>query len=230
MPTCPHCGYVGATPIDIDWVCNRCKNSFPTRAWKCRVERCWDSPANAYCDLHEKGRTAPPDPQYGRFALGLEPILPPVDPEKEKAAKEELTRLIAIRDALDSEFASHHLERPDQLPDLLDDPLILVWDVDYGGTESPKYTVVKHVGREIWRERAFYECVGRFDEVVAVLQQKYGKALRGVLHTSRSRCYLLGDDLRATQKLEDINKRMAPDSITERQRLDAVAAAGDPER
>ncbi len=95
-----------------------------------------------------------------------------------------------------ADFEEHHLESPDQLPAIEGDPLILVWDMDFdsrGEFAGPSYTVIKHEGKVIWRERAYFECVSRFNEVVAVLREKYGDRLKALIPAGASTTYLYGD-------------------------------------
>ena len=49
-----------------------------------------------------------------------------------------------------------------------------------------------------------------FDEVVAILQQKYGSRLKDLVPSDASKTYLGGDDLSAWEKLVKIRARMAP--------------------
>jgi hypothetical protein len=135
------------------------------------------------------------------------------------------------RFALDSEFEAHHLERPEQLPEIADDPLILVWDfdcVEINGHEVA-YTLLKYEGRVIWLERAFYECLGRYEEVVKLLQQKFGGRLKDVVPTRRSETYLLGDMLSGWEKLNETRSCLSPVAPDEALRVHALAKAGDQE-
>lgn len=130
---------------------------------------------------------------------------------------------------LDGQFEAHHLSDPDQLPDIKDDPLVLVWDFEGTGGQSsgPWYTAIKHLGRSIWRERAYFECVERFGQVVDVLQRKYGERLKDLIPTGASLGYLGGDDLHAWEKLEAARARMSPQSVPPEVRLHALASAVD---
>ncbi|GAO02689.1 hypothetical protein [Anaeromyxobacter sp. PSR-1] len=153
------------------------------------------------------------------------------------------------RFSLDGEFEAHHLERPDQLPDLPDDPLVLVWDYEETPdpelerrTETPSdetrqlvtglkatksHTAIKHDGRAIWRERAYYQCLGRYAQVIDILKQKYGERLKDLVPSTGSTTYLLGDDLSGWEKLEGLRQRMSPRAVSPELRLRALAKAGD---
>lgn len=127
---------------------------------------------------------------------------------------------------LDAEFEETHLESPAQLPEIADDPLILVWDIEFdkgGETAGPLYTTIKHEGQVIWRERAYYEAVERFNEVVKVLRQKYGDRLKALIPTDASKLYLYGDIISPSGKRLDISTSYP---VLE---IQALAQAGDQE-
>lgn len=112
----------------------------------------------------------------------------------------------------------------ESLPDIADDPLILVWDVEFewqGRCANATDTTIKHEGQVIWRERAYYECVDRFNEVVAVLRQKYGDRLKALIPTGRSMTYLYGDIISPSGQATDISMSFPILGIK------ALAAAGD---
>ena len=88
-----------------------------------------------------------------------------------------------------SRFESLKLKTADALPDLPEPVLDLLWDQE--GDD-----VVLRLGeREVWREPVRYEAVWRFDEVVALLQEKYGARLRDLAPTPASEYHLYGDKL-----------------------------------
>lgn len=125
---------------------------------------------------------------------------------------------------LDAEFEKNHLESPDQLPAITADHLVLVWDIEFnsqGESAGPTYTTIKHEGQVIWRERAYYECVARFNEVVKILRQKYGDRLKALIPTSASHTYLYGDSISA--QVLDISTHAADSVLT----TEALAQAGD---
>ncbi len=122
------------------------------------------------------------------------------------------------------EFEEHHLESADQLPDIEADPLILVWDMEFnsgGEFAGPSYVVIKHDGKEIWRERAYFECVDRFNEVVEVLRQKYGERLKALIPAGRSTTYLYGDIISPSRMVLNIPESYPGLGLT------ALAQAGD---
>lgn len=125
---------------------------------------------------------------------------------------------------LDAEFEKTHLESPAQLPEIADDPLILVWDIEFdsrGESAGPTYTTIKHEGQVIWREPAYYECVERFNGVVKVLRQKYGDRLKALIPTTASKTYLYGDIISPSGKRLDISTSYSISGIK------ALAQSGD---
>lgn len=127
---------------------------------------------------------------------------------------------------LDAEFEKNHLESPAQLPAITADPLVLVWDIEFnsqGESAGPTYTTIKHEGQVIWRERAYFECVGRFNEVVKILRQKYGDRLKALIPTSASHTYLYGDILSDSRRVLDISTDAGDSASTTK----ALAQAGD---
>ncbi len=127
---------------------------------------------------------------------------------------------------LDTEFEKTRLESPSQLPAIAADPLILVWDIEFdsrGESAGPTYTIIKHEGRGIWRERAYYECVARFNSVEKILRQKYGDRLKALIPTSASYTYLYGDILSDSRRVLDISTHAADPALT----TEALAQAGD---
>jgi len=129
------------------------------------------------------------------------------------------------------EFANTRLDSPNQLPEIDADSIVLVWDSeekpDNEGAHATQYVVIKHDGKPIWQELAFYECVGRFDQVVTILQQKYGSRLKDLVPSEASKTYLGGDDLSAWEKLAKIRARMAPAEVDTATQREALVRAGD---
>lgn len=83
------------------------------------------------------------------------------------------------------------LTAPGQLPELEGEKLILTWD------QIEADSIILHRDRVIWRERTGWEVYERFDEIVGILKQKYGKRLVDVVPTPRSLYALYGDSTRA---------------------------------
>lgn len=103
-------------------------------------------------------------------------------PEHEKAYVE------AIEISLDR-FNSGKLKSADQLPDLQSSVLDLIWD------EEGKETLIRFGDQILWREPVRYEALWRFEEVVALLKEKYGSRFRDLEPTQESWMNLFGDKL-----------------------------------
>lgn len=91
------------------------------------------------------------------------------------------------------------LRSPEQLPDLADETLEFVWDQEPG--EPDDFTVVRLENRTIWKEPTFWEGWERFNEVKAMLKEKYGTRFHSLKPTSASETYLYADDLSAPYKI-----------------------------
>lgn len=90
----------------------------------------------------------------------------------------------------------HALKRPDQLPELEGDVLVLHWDFVEQG-ESPQ-TVLRRGTTEVWREPAIFEGAERFEAVARILKRRYGARLYDLAPTQESILYLEGDALSAS--------------------------------
>lgn len=101
-------------------------------------------------------------------------------------------------------FESSKLTADTELPDLEGSSLILTWDLVAPAPPEGRaltieervfglFTVIRHGDREVWRERACYECAERFVEVLDILKRKYGSRLTDVVPTGASETFLYGD-------------------------------------
>jgi hypothetical protein len=94
------------------------------------------------------------------------------------------------------DHAARVLYSPRQLPDLDGSELLLAWD------QEDADTIVRHGERVVWRETTGWEVYERFAEMAAILQRKYGRRLKDLAPTPRSRYALLGDSSRASAHVE----------------------------
>jgi len=119
---------------------------------------------------------------------------------------DEDTRLqIAVVEARHRERKEQRLERPDQLPDLDGDDLLLTWDMtDREGGD----VVIRHGDRVVWREPTYYENFDRFEKVAGILGRKYGRRLIDVIPTETSMLYLYGDRISAADYVDAVRKRL----------------------
>ena len=194
----------------------------PQCGWKGKIEL---EQVNEYRDLFDF--TCP------KCATRLAIVNYPTEEEVRKnwdTLTEEQRQYYGKRLDLDAEYEGHHLAGPAQLPDIDEDTLVLVWDFEEGPTgyfDARSFTAIKHNGRSIWRERAYYECVERYGQVVDILQLKYGNRLKDLVPSSASYGYLLGDSHSASGKLHTYRARLPLDSVDPELRLSALAQAGD---
>jgi hypothetical protein len=83
------------------------------------------------------------------------------------------------------------LTSPEQLPELEGKELILTWD------QIEADSIVLHGEKVIWREKTGWEVWERFEEIAALLKQRYGERLVDIVPTPRSLYALYGDSTRA---------------------------------
>jgi len=105
--------------------------------------------------------------------------------------------LVHRREALEERFERTKLKSPEQLPDLQEEEIDLVWDTENAGEEQASF-VIKAGDRVLWREPLFWECWPRFNQVKVILKQKYGRRCRSLTPTDRSHVWLFGDSISAS--------------------------------
>jgi len=100
------------------------------------------------------------------------------------------------------------LSSADQLPDLDPIPQTLTWDIitDPGGENC---VVILNGEQEIWRELCWWEDYRRFAEVAKILSQKYGKTLRDLVPTRRSKDDLYGDRISSIGYVDRVRQALA---------------------
>lgn len=101
------------------------------------------------------------------------------------------------------------LKTADQLPHLESDIVVVDWDFEERDGEN--WTVLRHEGREIWRELAYWEGYERFATVFALVQERYGNRLREMRPTPASEVYLYGDKLSAPGRIDSLNASLRSD-------------------
>ncbi len=95
------------------------------------------------------------------------------------------------------------LESANQLPDIAGDhQLIFVWD------QLEWDSLILYGDFVIWREWTGFEVFDRFEEILAILTQKYGKRLIDVVPTLRSHYCLYGDRFRASGVVESARQAL----------------------
>ena len=113
-----------------------------------------------------------------------------------RAARRELAPALRV-ERFRERFEALKLTTGDQLPELDGKRLEFAWDFEEDG-EDERWTVVRLGGREIWREPAVWEGYERFDEVKALLKERYGSRFASLTPTQASELYLYGDKLSAS--------------------------------
>lgn len=135
------------------------------------------------------------------LAVILHPTLKDYRAHWDRLSETEKAYVELIESSLDR-FSRLKLKAADQLPDLPDPVLDLLWDQE--GDE----VVIRLRDREIWREPVRYEALWRFEQVLALLKGKYGPRLRDLEPTKASICYLYGDKLGCPRVLDNIRKEL----------------------
>jgi hypothetical protein len=110
----------------------------------------------------------------------------------DQRAQEEVGFLDA-RERFLAEFDRRKLRSPDQLPDLGGERLEFSWDMP---SEDEKLAVIRLGEQEVWTEPALWEGYERFNEVKALLKERYGSRFRSLTPTERGKTWLYGDDPR----------------------------------
>ncbi len=101
------------------------------------------------------------------------------------------------------------LKEPEELPDLEGEDIVIEWDFEEReNREDANWTVLRHEGREIFREYAYWEGIHRFETVLWTLREKYGSRLAEVRPTGSARPCLLGDYLWAERKVKSLNEEL----------------------
>ncbi|MBI4780821.1 MAG: HEAT repeat domain-containing protein [Oscillatoriophycideae cyanobacterium NC_groundwater_1537_Pr4_S-0.65um_50_18] len=114
------------------------------------------------------------------------------------------------------------LSSPSQLPDLEGEMLHLEWD------QIEADSIIRHRGSIIWQERTGWEVYDRFEEIAAILKQKYGKRLTDLVPTTRSFYALYGDSTRGALRVSTVRQALGQEFREEQRRkrsLDEVNLA-----
>jgi hypothetical protein len=94
-----------------------------------------------------------------------------------------------------NKFWSNHLHSLEQLPELEGDGSFeFTWDIAvHVGDENEDYQIIRVGEREVWRELAFWDNMVRFNEIKALLKQRYGTRFKSLTPTDGSLDFLTGD-------------------------------------
>lgn len=131
-------------------------------------------------------------PQCDRMLL----IVPyPTDQEtKEATGNREALRNLARVEERERRWARAErlqLKPTSDLPDLPGERLRFIWDFEESDDEV--WTLIKRGDQAVWRELAFWEGRQRFNEVKAILKERYGARFARLQPTEPSKSSLYGD-------------------------------------
>ncbi|HEY9620691.1 MAG TPA: hypothetical protein V6C78_09995 [Crinalium sp.] len=104
------------------------------------------------------------------------------------------------------------LSSPSQLPDLEGEMLHLEWD------QIEADSIIRHRDSIVWEEKTGWEVYDRFEEIAAILKQKYGKRLTDLVPTTRSFYALYGDSTRAALRVSVVRQALGQDFREEQRR------------
>jgi hypothetical protein len=122
--------------------------------------------------------------------------------------------LVERRERLETQFDREGLKDPSQLPNIDSAEFVLDWDWDFTGEESSdRRTLIKHGDEVIFSEPAFYEGYERFVQVAEILRRRYGRAVRDLRPTERSKPYLYGDRWSAPDIVDRARRRIFGDEL-----------------
>lgn len=99
-------------------------------------------------------------------------------------------------------FMAQKLKRADELPDLPGAALDLAWD------QAGDEVVIRLGDREVWREPVRYESLWRYEQVLALLQARYGPRLRDLAPTPAAEYHLYGDQTAAPRIVARLRKAL----------------------
>lgn len=120
------------------------------------------------------------------------------------AAQDEITvMMFEVMEAHASKFQRYCLKSPDQLPEIEDNEIYIVWDTVERSKENPdSYTCFKHNDTILFKEPAVFEYGERYREVATIFREKYGSRLIDIVPTWGGWLYLGGDTYFSLRKAE----------------------------
>lgn len=109
---------------------------------------------------------------------------------------------LGMIEAMCNEFDRRWLKGPEQLPDIAGDSFTLIWDM------IGEDITIRNGNQVVFTEPSIYQGYERFEEVVSILKERYGDALKGVVPTKRSLEPLCGDKTGAASRLEKFHEEI----------------------
>jgi hypothetical protein len=135
---------------------------------------------------------------YRRIGVVVFPNLADTEEAAAQGNEEAMRELTGMRERLNrfqvrmDRFAQDKLQSIDQLPELQEQSLEFIWDIEDAQGET--YQIIKLGDFEIWRELAFFDSIPRFNEVKDLLRDKYGTRFKSLRPTDGSLEWLCGDN------------------------------------
>jgi hypothetical protein len=131
-----------------------------------------------------------------------------IESEADRSASIESAKPIGVSQSTEIKRASPQVEKPrlespDQLPEIAGDgDLVFVWD------QLEWDSVIRYGDFTVWREWTGFEVYDRFEEILIILKQKYGRRLIDVAPTLRSLYCLYGDRFQASGHVQDARQAL----------------------
>ncbi len=114
--------------------------------------------------------------------------------EQKQALREQEEQMMRYREQC--------LNSPDQLPEVNDEDLVLLWDQVEGDTQIRKEDIV------IWSEPVAYEGFERYERIALILKEKYGSRVKDLQPTDRSMLFLHGDFAASLDYVKKVRKEL----------------------
>lgn len=115
---------------------------------------------------------------------------------------EEQLKALDEAEQQDRLYREQCLRSIEQLPELPEGDMNLVWDQQDGETRILNGDTV------IWSEPVAYEGFDRYERIALLLKEKYGDRIRDLSPTDRSKLYLYGDYAPALDYLKKVRKEL----------------------
>lgn len=116
--------------------------------------------------------------------------------------KEAMTEEQLQADEEERRYRAHCLVAAEQLPELPDGDLNLVWDQVEGETRILRGDTV------VWSEPLAYEGFERYERIARFLKEKYGDRVRDLVPADRSLLFLYGDYTPSLEYLRKVRKEL----------------------
>ncbi len=121
---------------------------------------------------------------------------------KSKALAEEQKQALLEHEVQMRQYRGRCLQYADQLPELADGEIFLLWDQVEGNTQIRKGDTV------IWSEPVAYEGFERYERIALILKEKYGSRVKDLQPTERSMLFLYGDFAASLDFVEKVRKEL----------------------